>query len=138
MLTNSNSVNAPDNAAMESSLLLRERASLAQYRIDETNSNGEQRKTQEQIMKNCETSIKRLDKGLSIYVALLEAIATYADEKRRDGNAAVMAAMRAATHIVPACDGSIVPKCEDGEAWFETADGIDVSRLEGSDRKSVV
>lgn len=138
MPTNTNSVNAPVNTVAETCRRLRERASQAQFRIEENNGNMKQRAEQELIMKNCDIAIRRLDKGLSIYTALLDAISSYVDEKRRDGSAAVMAAMRAATHIVPACDNTIIPKCEDGEAWFETQDGIDVSRLEGSGFRSIL
>ena len=49
-----------------------------------------------------------------------------------------MSAMRAAAFIVPSCDDTIIPRCEDGEAWFETQDGIDVSRLEGSGFRSIL
>ena len=44
--------------------------------------------------------------------------------------------MQAASYIVPSCDATIVPKVEEGEAWFETLDGIDVSRLEGGGYRS--
>ena len=89
-------------------------------------------------MNQCTVAIKRLDVGISSYAALLEAITSYTDERRRDGNTAVMSAMRAAAYIVPSCDDTIIPRCEDGEAWFETQDGIDVSRLEGSGFRSIL
>lgn len=89
-------------------------------------------------MRQCAVAIKRLDKGISDYAALLDAITKYSDERRRDGNTAVMSAMRAAAYIVPSCDSTIIPRCEDGEAWFETQDGIDVSRLEGSGFRSIL
>lgn len=89
-------------------------------------------------MSQCSVAIKRLDIGISNYAALLEAITSYTDERRRDSNTAVMSAMRAAAFIVPSCDDTIIPRCEDGEAWFETQDGIDVSRLEGSGFRSIL
>lgn len=89
-------------------------------------------------MSQCAIAIRRLDQGIATYSALLEAITNYSDERRKDSNMAVMAAMRAAAYIVPSCDGTIVPKCEDGEAWFETIDGIDVSRLEGSGFRAIL
>lgn len=89
-------------------------------------------------MKQCTVAIQRLDKGISTYSALLEAITNYADDRRKDSNTAVITAMRAASFIVPSCDDTIIPRCEDGEAWFETQDGIDVSRLEGSGFRSIL
>lgn len=89
-------------------------------------------------MTQCAVAIKRLDQGIANYMALLEAITNYADERRRDSNTAVVTAMRAASYIVPSCDHTIIPRCEDGEAWFETQDGIDVSRLEGAGFRSIL
>ena len=115
---------------------LRRRAQEASFRIEQTKENTSKRTQQETIMNQCTVAIKRLDVGISSYAALLEAITSYTDERRRDGNTAVMSAMRAAAYIVPSCDDTIIPRCEDGEAWFETQDGIDVSRLEEIGRAS--
>lgn len=117
---------------------LRRRAQEASFRIEQTKENTSKRTQQETIMNQCTVAIKRLDVGISSYAALLEAITSYTDERRRDGNTAVMSAMRAAAYIVPSCDDTIIPRCEDGEAWFETQDGIDVSRLEGSGFRSIL
>ena len=117
---------------------LRKRAQESTFRIAATQKNQETRAKQEQNMKACKVAIERLDKGIAIYRAILNAISDYSDEKRKDGNAAVIAAMRAASFIVPSCDASIIPKCEEGEAWFETEDGIEVSRLEGGGYRSIL
>lgn len=117
---------------------LRKRAQEASFRIAQTQENNSKRVEQEKTMTNCSIAIKRLEQGISIYAALLEAINNYADERKRDSNAAIMTAMRAAAYIVPSCDDTIIPRCEDGEAWFETQDGIDVSRLEGSGFRSIL
>lgn len=117
---------------------LRQRAALADFRIQQTKDNESKREQQEKTMSQCKVAIERLDKGIANYAALLKAIQDYSDEKRRDSNTAVMTAMRAAAYIVPSCDATIVPRCEDGEAWFETKDGIDVSRLEGSGFRSIL
>lgn len=117
---------------------LRKRAQTAAFRIEQTKQNTTKRAEQETIMQNCNTALHRLDRGISVYNNLLEAIANYVDERRKDSHAAVTSAMRAAAYIVPSCDETIIPKCEDGEAWFETTDGIDVSRLEGSGFRSIL
>lgn len=117
---------------------LRQRASQASFRITQTQENDNKRSKQEEIMAQCSVAIQRLDKGIANYAALLEAISDYTDERRKDSNTAVMTAMRAAAYIVPSCDATIIPRCEDGEAWFETQDGIDVSRLEGSGFRSIL
>ena len=49
-----------------------------------------------------------------------------------------MSAMRAAATSYRPVTITIIPRCEDGEAWFETQDGIDVSRLEGSGFRSIL
>ena len=89
-------------------------------------------------MRNCTALLSVLDTAISTYSNLIDAITNYMDERRKDGNAAVLMAMRAAAYIVPSCDDTIVPMCEDGEAWFETKDGLDVSRLEGSGFRSIL
>lgn len=117
---------------------LKEKAAEASFHIAETKESTSKRAEQETLMGQCKVAIKRLDRASATYAALIEAITDYLDNKRKDSNAAVMAAMRAAVHIVPACDSTIIPRCEDGEAWFETQDGIDVSRLEGSGFRSIL
>lgn len=117
---------------------LRKRAQEATFRIAATQRNTETRKKQEKNMESCRVAIARLDKGMAVYKGLLNAITEYADEKRKGGTAAVFAAMQAAAYIVPSCDETIIPRCEEGEAWFETRDGIDVSRLEGGGYRSIL
>lgn len=73
---------------------LRRRAQEASFRIEQTKENTSKRTQQETIMNQCTVAIKRLDVGISSYAALLEAITSYTDERRRDGNTAVMSAMR--------------------------------------------
>lgn len=122
----------------ETCAALRRRAQEASFRITQTQENTSKRAKQEATMQQCVTAIQRLDKGIANYAALLEAITNYSDERKRDSNTAIMTAMRAASYIVPSCDDTIIPRCEDGEAWFETQDGIDVSRLEGSGFRSIL
>lgn len=117
---------------------LRQRAQEASFRIQQTQENNSKRVEQEKIMKNCTIAVRRLEQGMSIYAALLDAISSYTDERRQESTTAIMTAMRAAAYIVPSCDDTIIPRCEEGEAWFETQDGIDVSRLEGSGFRSIL
>ena len=63
---------------------LRRRAQEAAFRIDQTNENTSKRTQQENTMRQCAVAIKRLDKGISDYAALLDAITKYSDERRRD------------------------------------------------------
>lgn len=118
--------------------LLRKRAQEATFRIQTTEANMEKRDAQQVVMRNCASATKNLEAGIREYRGLLEALTSYLDERRQQGNAAIMQAMQAASYIVPSCDGTIVPKVEDGEAWFETTDGIDVSRLEGGGYRSIL
>lgn len=118
--------------------LLRKRAQEATFRIQTTEANMEKRDAQQVVMRNCASATKNLETGIREYRGLLEALTAYLDERRQQGNAAIMQAMQAASYIVPSCDGTIVPKVEDGEAWFETTDGIDVSRLEGGGYRSIL
>ena len=122
----------------EAASVLRKRAEQATFRINQTCESESKRAEQETLMRSCKISIERLDRGNITYKSLLQAISDYTDERRKDGNTAVMNAMRIAAYIVPACDGTIIPRCEEGEAWFETQDGIDVSRLEGSGFRSIL
>lgn len=117
---------------------LRQRAELAKFRISQTTENEGKRAAQEKAMQNCTIALGRLTTALSTYSALSKTISEYIDERRKDSDTAVLAAMRAAAYVVPACDTTIVPRCEDGEAWFETSDGLDVSRLEGSGFRSIL
>lgn len=118
--------------------LLRKRAQQATFRIQTTNDNMSKRDSQGKVMRNCESAKKNLEAGLREYRGILDAVVSYLDERRQQGNTAIMSAMQAASMIVPSCDGSITPKVEDGEAWFETTDGIDVSRLEGGGYRSIL
>lgn len=117
---------------------LRKRAQEATFRIQTTQSNMEKRTAQEVNMHNCKAAAKNLETGIREYRGLLEALTAYLDERRQQGNTAILQAMQAAAYIVPSCDTSIIPKVEDGEAWFETTDGIDVSRLEGGGYRSIL
>lgn len=118
--------------------LLRKRAQEATFRIQVTQANVEKRDSQAKIMRNCKAAVENLTTGIREYRGIQEALMQYLDERRQQGNAAIVTAMQAAAMIVPSCDTSIVPKVEDGEAWFETTDGIDVSRLEGGGYRSIL
>lgn len=125
-----------DNATISRQLL--QRAQLAAFRIQQTKENQEKRDSLITRMNEMKNLILKLDKAMRIYTSILSTTKSYIDERREDSNTAVASAMRAAAYIVPACDGTLVPKCEGGEAWFETEDGIDVSRLEGSGFRSIL
>lgn len=118
--------------------LLRKRAQEATFRIQTTEANMNNRLTQEKTMRNCSVAVKNLEAGIREYRGLIQALTSYLDERRQQGHTAIMSAMQAAAYIVPSCDGTILPKVEDGEAWFETQDGIDVSRLEGGGYRSIL
>lgn len=117
---------------------LMQRAQLAAFRIQQTTENQEKRDHLVAQMEELKDVIIKLDKAMKTYTSILATTKAYIDERREDSNVAVASAMRAASYIVPACDGTLVPKCEGGEAWFETEDGIDVSRLEGSGFRSIL
>lgn len=117
---------------------LRKRAQEATFRIDTTEKNEAKRAEQEESMANAKAAVENLNKGIAVYKGLIENLTAYIDERRQQGNAAIMSAMQAAAFIVPSCDTTIIPKVVDGEAWFETADGIDVSRLEGGGYRSIL
>lgn len=114
------------------------RAQLAEFRIKQTKDSTQKRTQLEENMKTYTVVLTRLDKATKTYSRLLTTIQNYMDDRRKDSNTAVMTAMQAAAYIVPACDGTLIPKCEGGEAWFETEDGINVSRLEGSGFRSIL
>ena len=120
------------------SMQLRKRAQEAQFRIQTTKANLEKRDSQERAMKNCSAAVKNLNSGIAEYKGLVVALTEYLDERQDKSNAAILSAMQAAAYIVPSCDTSIVPKVEDGEAWFETTDGVEVSRLEGGGYRSIL
>lgn len=126
------------STTIDTCLALRRRAQEAAFRVKQTRENTTKRAEQEKIMTQCGIAIQRLDKGIAAYAALLDAITNYTDERRKDSTTAILSAMRAAAFIVPSSDDTIIPKCEEGEAWFETQDGIDVSRLEGSGFRSIL
>jgi DNA repair ATPase RecN len=137
MLTDTGGYDVGVNA-VEKVRQLRERASLAKFRIDQTNENTTKKSEQEKRMRQCQVALGKLDKGIVEYSALITAISDYLDDKRNNSSTAVMSAVRAAMHVVPDCDASLSLKCDGGEAWFETDDGIDVSRLNGSGFRSTL
>lgn len=117
---------------------LRRRAQEAMFRIKTTEENEAKRESVEKTMRQTRAAARNLEAGLAVYKGLIGTLTQYLDERRQQGNTAIMSAMQAASYIVPSCDGSIVPRVEDGEAWFETQDGIDVSRLEGGGYRSIL
>jgi hypothetical protein len=56
----------------------------------------------------------------------------YTTERRAQSMLAVKQAIRRAGNIVPASGRDVEWKMSDGEAWFETADGLYLDRVEGS------
>lgn len=117
---------------------LKERAVMSELRIRQTEENAAKKSGEEQTMKNCSVASKRLDAAIKIYASLLKAIQEYLDNKQKDSGSAVATAIRAAIQIVPDCDPNISLKCEDGEAWFQTPDGIEIDRLDGSGFRSTL
>ena len=118
--------------------LLRRRAQEASFRIKTTEENEEKKESVATTMKQTRAAVKNLEAGLAIYKGIIETLVEYLDERRQQSNTAIMSAMQAAAYIVPSCDGTIIPRVEEGEAWFETQDGIDVSRLEGGGYRSIL
>lgn len=118
--------------------LLRKRAQEATFRIQTTEESEKKRESVSTTMRQTRAAANNLEAGIAVYKGLIENLTEYLDERRQQGNTAIMAAMQAAAYIVPSCDTTIVPKVEDGEAWFETTDGIDVSRLEGGGYRSIL
>lgn len=115
-----------------------QRANLATFRINQSKINQDKRTEQDTIINNSRIAYDRLTQALAVYAGVVEGITAYLDTKRKDGDMAVLNAMRMAATIVPSSDTTIVPRCDDGEAWFETADGIDVSHLEGGGYRSIL
>lgn len=122
----------------QTAALLRKRADEATFRIQVTEANEKKKESVSTTMRNTQVAAENLGKGLATYKGIIDTLVTYLDERRQQGNSAILSAMQAAAYIVPSCDGTIVPKVEDGEAWFETTDGIDVSRLEGGGYRSIL
>lgn len=118
--------------------LLRKRAQEATFRIKTTEANMENREKQSLNMKNAKAASANLEVAIREYKGLIDTLTEYLDKKRQQGNTAIMSAMQTAAYIVPSSDTTIIPKVEDGEAWFETTDGIDVSRLEGGGYRSIL
>lgn len=118
--------------------LLRKRAQEATFRIQTTEANMEKRESQAQNMRTAKAAAANLEAAIRIYKGLIATLTEYLDERRQQGNTAILSAMQAAAYIVPSSDTTIIPKVEDGEAWFETTDGIDVSRLEGGGYRSIL
>ncbi len=117
---------------------LRKRAQEATFRIQTTEANEKKKASVSATMRQTRAAVKNLEAGISTYKGLIATLESYLDERRQQGNTAILAAMQAAAYIVPSCDASIIPRVEDGEAWFETQDGIDVSRLEGGGYRSIL
>ena len=118
--------------------LLRKRAQEASFRIKTTEESESKRDDAKRTMQQSTRAVANLEAGISIYRGLIETITSYLDERRQQSTTAILSAMRAAAYIVPSCDTTIIPKVEEGEAWFETEDGIDVSRLEGGGYRSIL
>ncbi len=118
--------------------LLRKRAQEATFRIQTTEANEKKKESVSTTMKQTRAAAHNLESGIATYKGLINSLTSYLDERRQQGNTAIMTAMQAAAYIVPSCDTTIVPRVEDGEAWFETQDGIDVSRLEGGGYRSIL
>lgn len=123
------------NATAEA--LLR-RAQEAQFRIKTTKENEEKKDSERKNMAITKVASDNLAAGIRAYKGLIDGLTSYLDERRQQGNTAILQAMQVAAYIVPSCDTTIIPKVEDGEAWFETTDGIDVSRLEGGGYRSIL
>lgn len=118
--------------------LLRKRAQEATFRIQTTEANMTQRQTQAKNMQMADAASANLETAIRVYKGLMSTLTEYLDERRQQGNTAILSAMQTAAYIVPSSDTTIIPKVEDGEAWFETTDGIDVSRLEGGGYRSIL
>lgn len=98
----------------------------------------EKKEEQAKRMETCKIAVGKFAEAIRCYKGMYDTAESYIDERKQGSTAAIMSAMRAAALIVPSCDTTIIPKVEDGEAWFETQDGIDVSRLEGGGYRSAL
>lgn len=117
---------------------LRKKAQEATVHIQITEQNESKRESVAATMKNTQAAVANLEKGIGTYRGIIKTLEEYLDERREQSQTAILSAMQAAAYIVPSCDTTIVPKVEDGDAWFETEDGIDVSRLEGGGYRSIL
>jgi DNA repair exonuclease SbcCD ATPase subunit len=102
------------------------------FRIEQTRENEKKAEKLRGQSDALGSSIKDTDTLIEKLKMLIEDVSTYTSDRRASSVNAVKQALMAAGNIVPASSKQIVFKMDQGEAWFETKDGLSLDRVEGS------
>jgi hypothetical protein len=92
----------------------------------------------DELLKATDNNIGKLSSLLGELKTLIDEISIYTTERRASSQNAVKQALFASGNIVPASDKQIVFQMKQGEAWFETSDGLSLDRVEGSGYRAVL
>jgi hypothetical protein len=108
------------------------------FKIEQTVKNEAKAKRCEEQRVALSINIEKLETLLSELKVLTDTVSTYTAERRASSLNAVKNALMAAGNVVPASNKQVVFQMKQGEAWFETMDGLSLDRVEGSGYRAVL
>lgn len=111
---------------------LENEASQCSFRIKQTEENETKVARLKDNLDKYNQAIMKLQFLLAELKPLIADIVEYTTERRSHSALAIKQALMVAGNIVPASSQGIKFQMENGEAWFETSDGLSLDRVEGS------
>ena len=111
---------------------LEKRIQQCNFRIKQTEENESKLKKLRENIEAYTKIISNQESSLAKLKPLLEDIQRYTTDRRKQSLNSIQQVLMSAGNIVPASNSKITFKMENGEAWFETEDGLSLDRTEGS------